>query len=156
MNIMTINALANLAIFTTSKNKITMAITKHVIAIVTTGVKYLVCILDIKSGNNLSIAMAKGNLEAASTPEFAIEINVITPTIAAIYPITFPPKRLAIVYIGLMSVFNSSNGRLPTRTNATTTYIVVIIKSDKIIALGKLTLGFLISPAMAATLVTPA
>ena len=41
INIITINALANFAIFSTSKNKIAIDITKQVITIVTTGVKYL-------------------------------------------------------------------------------------------------------------------
>ena len=36
-----------------------------------------------------------------------------------------------------MSVFNSSNGKLPTRTNATKTYIEAMINKDNNIALGK-------------------
>jgi predicted xylose isomerase-like sugar epimerase len=39
MNIITINALANFAIFSTSKNKMTKAMAKQVMTIVTTGVK---------------------------------------------------------------------------------------------------------------------
>jgi len=40
----------------------------------------------------LSLAIAKGNLEEASTPELAIERSVKTPTTPAAYPKASPPN----------------------------------------------------------------
>ena len=82
INILTLKALANLAIFSTSKNRITIVIKIHVIRIVLIGVRYFECTLAKLSGRSLSIAIAKGKREHARTPELANEISVITPIIA--------------------------------------------------------------------------
>ena len=73
-----------------------------------TGKTYLSCAFGHKAcRENLSVlylrlprlfeelAIAKGKREAAKTPEFAIEISVITPTTAVSVPITGPPRALA-------------------------------------------------------------
>ena len=76
---LTLKALANFTIFSTSKNKITNAIIRQVINIVFIGVRCLLWILVRLFGSSLSIAIAKGNLDDAKTPELAIEISVIIP-----------------------------------------------------------------------------
>jgi hypothetical protein len=84
MNITTLKALASLAIFSTSRKKTANPIIKQVIKIEFTGVKKRELTFPKNPGSILSLAMAKGNLEDAKTPEFAIESKVITPIIPAI------------------------------------------------------------------------
>ena len=88
---MTLNALASFAIFITSKKRITKSIATQVMVIVVTGVRYFLSILLINPGKSLSLAMAKGNLDEASTPALAVEIRVIIPTRAIKTPIIGPP-----------------------------------------------------------------
>ena len=57
--------------------------------------------------------------------------------------------------MGFKSAVKESEGILPTKTKAVKTYIAVIKSSESIIARGKFLLGFLISPAIAATFITP-
>ena len=83
INIKTLNALASFAILTTSKKVIAKAIIKDVVIIAGAGVINFELTEDKKLGINLSFAIAKGNLEEAKTPEFAIDKRVITPTTPA-------------------------------------------------------------------------
>ena len=55
-----------------------------------------------------------------------------------------------------MSVDKTEASTFPTKTRATNTYIIVIKNKEKIIVFGRFFSGFLISPATAAILVTPA
>ena len=73
-------------ILTTSRKRITNDIKSPVKRIEKTGVKYFEWILAKGCGINKSLAIAKGNLEDAKTPEFAPDISVRTPTTAAKYP----------------------------------------------------------------------
>ena len=100
--------------------------------------------------------MAKGNLDEANTPEFAIDISVKTPTTPAIKPKVSPPIVWKSVWIGLMSVASIEASTLPTSARATMQYIVVIKNSEMIIVKGRFLAGFFISPAIAAIFVTPA
>ena len=77
------NALASLAIFTTSRKTMANPIIVDVVKIAGTGVKNFELIFQDNLGISLSFDIAKGNLEDANTPEFAIDINVITPTTPA-------------------------------------------------------------------------
>ena len=51
-----------------------------------TGVMNFEFTIPRKPGIILSLAIANGKRDEAKTPEFAIDINVITPTTAAKYP----------------------------------------------------------------------
>ena len=99
----TLKALASFAIFSTSRKRITRAIIKQVKKIVFIGVKYLLWTFVNRLGNSLSFAIAKGNLEEANTPEFAIEISVRT-------PITEPRDWGILVFLmkwnRILSLFN--------------------------------------------------
>ena len=77
------NALASLAILTTSKKSIASAIRVEVVIIAETGVINLELTEPKNPGISLSFPIAKGNLEEAKTPEFAIDKRVITPTAPA-------------------------------------------------------------------------
>ena len=78
INIITLNALASLAISKTSKNKTTRAIAAQVIAIVFIGVKNFLWTLLQNFGRSPSLDIANGNLEEASTPAFTVERSVST------------------------------------------------------------------------------
>ena len=91
MNIKTLNALANFAILTTSKKIMARAIRVDVVRIAEAGVINFGLIPAKYPGNKPSFDIAKGNLEEAKTPEFAIDIRVKTPTTPAIRPKVSPP-----------------------------------------------------------------
>ena len=121
ININTLNALASFAILTTSKYIIAKPIINEVVKIAETGVMNLELTEAKKLGIKLSFAIAKGNLEDARIPEFAIDNKVITPTAPATYPKVFPPIDSNSVCIGLISVDKIEASMFPTKTKATKT-----------------------------------
>ena len=82
ININTLNALASLAIFTTSRKTMANPIIVDVVKIAGTGVKILSLFFQ-DNYDQFIFWHSKGNPEDANTPRVTIDINVITPTTPA-------------------------------------------------------------------------
>ena len=146
---------ATLTSFSISKRKITEIIKNDVIRIDRMGVPVFGFTRWKNPGRRLSSAIARGVLEAAIIPAFAVVINAVTAAMDSNrYPIN-PVDFAAPSEIGMSDEENSLTVKIPAVLTNVTKYRTVTTENAENMPLGIVLPGFLISSAIEAIFVNP-